>query len=301
MKISAVLVNYGQWELTRRCVESLEASIGVDVLITLVDNCSPGDIPGWVMDRRNLRFYESPSNTGFAGGCNTGFELSLEDGSEYTLFLNNDALVFPDTLENMTRHLENDPDAGILAPAVYWESDPRKLWSGGGDLVPWKMRYEQISISESDIRDKKALNVDFVSGCALMTRTELFESVGGFREEFFMYYEDADLCRKVKDRGYSVKVLPWVRVLHEAASSSGGELSRLALYFSERNRIFLSREVLPPLTRAVFLFYKTLVLVIQTFKFALWQGPGLIPWIWRGFIDGLAGRTGFSHVIHRLV
>ena len=301
MKVSTVLVNYRQWDLTRKCVESLEASRGVEVKITLVDNCSGEEVPGWVRNRRNLRFYESGSNTGFAGGCNTGFELSLEDGAEYTLFLNNDATVFPTTLKELTEYLEANPETGILAPAVYWESDPLRLWSGGGNLVPWKMRYEQIRITEDDIREKRALKADFVSGCAMMVRTGLFRKVEGFREDFFMYYEDADLCRKIMESGYSVEVLPWVRVLHEAASSSGGELSRLALYFSERNRIFLSREVLAPMTRGVFILYKTLVLVIQTFKFALWQGPRLIPWIWRGFIDGLAGRAGFSHVISRLV
>ncbi len=301
MRVAVILVNYGQWELTEKCIDSLDQSSGVDIRITLVDNCSPGPVPPWVRIRKDLRFIQMNENIGFAGGNNAGFHASVEDQAEYTFFLNNDAEVLPETVHNLAGYLGENTGTGIAAPAVYWASDPERLWSAGGKFVKRKMRFEQVDIPDKEYTPSEGVPVDFVSGCALMIGTDLFSRIGCFREDFFMYYEDADLCRKVIEQGYSVDVLPSETVLHSVAKGSGGELSRIAIYFSERNRILLSRDMLTPSMRFIFMVYKTAVLMVLTMKFLLWEGPGLIPCIWRGYIDGLAGRTGFTDVLGKLV
>ncbi len=301
MRIAVILVNYGQWELTRKCIDSLDQSRGVDFSITLVDNCSPGPVPPWATSRPGLRFKRMEENIGFAGGNNTGFRMSLADEAEFTFFLNNDAEVLPETVRNLAGYLSENPRIGITAPSVYWASDPQKLWSAGGKLVKWKMRFEQVDLPCREFSPDEGVKVDFVSGCAMMIRTDLFSILDGFREDFFMYYEDADLCRKVVEQGYSVEVLPSETVLHNVASGSGGELSKIAIYFSERNRIILSRDMLSPLMRFTFMVYKSAVLLVLSVKFLLWQGPELIPCIWRGYFDGLTGKTGYSNMIDKLI
>ena len=301
MRIAVILVNYGQWELTRKCIDSLDRSRCVDVRITLLDNCSHGPVPSWVTSRKGLRFKRMKENVGFTGGNNVGFRMSLEDEAEYTFFLNNDAEVFPETICNLAKYLIENTGTGVVAPAVYWKSDPEKLWSAGGRFVKWKMRFERVDLPEKEYRPDEGVQVDFVSGCALMIRTDLFSRIGGFRDDFFMYYEDADLCRKVVEQGYSVEVLPSEKVLHSVASGSGGELSKITIYFSERNRIILSRDMLSRSMRFIFMIYKSAVLLVLSLKFLFWQGPELIPCIWRGYFDGLAGRTGYSDVIDRLI
>ena len=301
MRVGVILVNYGQWELTRKCIDSLDRSLFADISITLIDNCSPGPVPSWVTSRKGLRFKRMEENTGFAGGNNAGFRMSLEDSAEYAFFLNNDAEVLPETIHNLARYLRENARTGIIAPAVYRASDPAQLWGAGGKFVKWKMRFEQVDLPGKECSPDEGIQVDFVSGCALMIRTDLFSKIGGFREDFFMYYEDADLCRKVVEQDYSVEVLPSETVLHSVASGSGGELSKIAIYFSERNRIVLSRDMLSPCLRFVFMVYKSAVLLVLTMKFLLWQGPELIPCIWRGYFDGLAGRTGYSNEIDKLL
>jgi len=300
MSIAVVLVNYGQWELTKKCIDSLDRSRGADISITLIDNCSPGPVPEWATSHPGLRFKRMEENKGFAGGNNEGFGMSLADEAEFTFFLNNDAEVFPETVYNLARYLGGNARTGIVAPAVYWKSDPKKLWGAGGKFVKWKMRFEQVDLPREECSTDEGIQVDFVSGCALMIRTELFSRIDGFRDDFFMYYEDADLCRKVVEQGYSVEVLPSETVLHNVASGSGGELSKIAIYFSERNRIVLSRDMLSPLMRFTFIVYKSAVLLVLSLKF-LWQGPELIPCIWRGYFDGLTGKTGYSNVIDKLL
>jgi len=241
MLISVILVNYGKWELTRKCVDSLDRSRNADIRITLIDNFSGEPVPSWVHSRSDIRFRQMATNTGFAIGNNTGFLLSEEDNAEFTFF--------------------------------------------------WKMRYEQADIPHKSFSSDDGIQVDFVSGCALMIRTGLFRKIGGFREDFFMYYEDADLCRKVIEQGYSVNVLPSETVLHSVGSGSGGEMSKLALYYSDRNRILLSRDVISPSMRCIFLLYKSAVLLVMSVKYPLRKSPELVPCIWRAFIDGIAGRT----------
>ncbi|OPL19721.1 MAG: hypothetical protein AVO35_01740 [Candidatus Aegiribacteria sp. MLS_C] len=292
MKVAAVLVNYGQWELTRKSIGSLRASTGVDLAVTLVDNCSPGPVPEWVEKEEGLRFLRLDENTGYSGGNNEGFRLSLQDGAELTLFLNNDATVMPDTVGIMASRMEEDPGTGILAPAIYRASDPGSIWSAGGRLVRWKMRFRQVELPEEAFQPGRTIETDFVSGCAMMVRTSLFEELGGFREDLFMYYEDAELCWRARNAGFRVRVIPSASVLHEVGSSSGGEQSVTAMYFSERNRILLSRSMLGPFHRAVFLIYKTAVLLVYTVRFAASGDTGLVAWTWKGYLDGLAGRSG---------
>ncbi len=301
MRVAVVLVNYGQWDLTREALASLRDAVGVDLKVTLVDNCSPGEVPAWVGESSNVRFARLAENTGFAGGNNAGFRMSREDRADYTFFLNNDARVAPETVETLAGFLETHGKAGIVAPAVYRASEPGRLWSAGGNLVRWKMRFEQVEIPKELFHTREGMSVDFVSGCALMIRSRLFEELGGFREELFMYYEDADLCHRARESGFRVMVMPSATVIHDVASSSGGELSRLALYFSERNRLVLSRRMLHPFFRSVFLLYKTAVLFVLTAKFLVLKEPGLIRWMWRGYLDGIAGRTDNGEVIGKLV
>ena len=299
LKVAVVLVNYGQWELTRKCLDSLVLSEGVDIKVTLVDNNSTGEVPDWVQKRTGIRFRRMSENTGFAGGNNEGFLISRQDMAEFILFLNNDTEIAPGTVLNLAEFLSDNPEAGIVTPPVYYASEPERIWSAGGRFVPWKMRFDQKTYSSKNDLPDEAVKIDFASGCAMMIRSELFEQTGGFRDDFFMYYEDADLCRKVILAGYSIWLLPAEEVVHHVASGSGGELSPLAVYFSERNRLILSRKMLGPGMRAVFYLYISAVLIVKTFKFLFQQAPGLIPWMWKGYISGLSGRTGYKEVLKK--
>jgi GT2 family glycosyltransferase len=301
IRVNAIVVNYRKWELTGRCLESLAASRDVDMRIFLVDNHSEEAPPEWTAGIHGLALLRLEENTGFAGGNNAGFELSISDPAPYTFFLNNDAEVSPDTARLLVNLLERQGDAGVACPAIYYASEPDRIWAAGGELVPLRMKYVQ-----NRYRCRKDLPTDpvrtgFASGCAMMVRSGLFASSGGFREEYFMYFEDAELCTRLAAEGYAVWLEPRAAVLHHVAAASGGRLSPLPVYFSERNRIALSREVLPPGLRAAFLLYVTAVLLVKTFKFLAWQGPNLVPWIWRGYLDGILRRTGLRKGIRALV
>jgi len=302
-RVNAIVVNYRKWDLTRRCLDALAASIGVDLRIVLVDNQAVGEPPAWLSDVPGLRFLPLAANTGFAGGNNAGFALSREVPAPFTFFVNNDAEVAPDAVAMLADVLaEKEAEgAGISCPAIYYASDPDRVWGAGGDFVPLKMRYRQNRYPTRGSLPPVPERTRFASGCALMIRSGLFEAAGGFREDFFMYFEDAALCEALRDAGHSAWLVPGASVLHHVGAASGGPLSPLPVYFSERNRLLLSRTVLSPGARAAFLAYVSAVLLVKTVKFLVWQGPGLVPWIWRGYLDGLLGTKGAAERMRRLL
>ena len=266
-----------------------------------MDNATPGETPEWTGSVPGLVLSRQETNLGFSGGNNLGFALAGgETGNGYTLFLNNDTEVAPDTLSALIAFMENNPEAGIAGPPVFLASDPDRVWSAGGKFIPWKMRFRQDLWTSRGSLPDRPVRADFVSGCALMIRNELFREFGGFRDDYFIYFEDAELCTKIRRSGRSVWLVPCGGLIHHVSTTSGGELTKFPIYFSERNRIVLSREILPAWLRIRFEAYITAVLLVKTVKFLLWQGPGLIPWIWRGTIDGHLGRMDNEDVLRRL-
>ncbi len=297
MKIASVVVNYGQWELTARCLESLRASRGVDVVTVLVDNASPGGIPGWAGDPvPGHVFLPLGDNLGFAGGCNAGFEESRRLGAELTFFLNNDAVVEPDTLRELALFMSETTDAGVVTPAVFFDGERDLVWSAGGLLNRWGANLRQkVFPTRSDLPDGP-VETDFASGCAMMVRSGLFGRLGGFREDYFMYYEDAELCLRVQGEGYRVYLLPTASAYHRVGSSAGGEISPLSVYYSFRNRFFYSREALSLPMRAWFLLYYAGTLLKRIALYLLkMRRPELVPAIVRAAAHALTGRSGRRH------
>ncbi len=116
--IGILLVNYNQWELTRKCVASILASSGVNPVIVLIDNNSTYPTPNWVGETPQLMFHKNSTNEGLTAGNNKAFEMISKDNVDYVLILNNDTEVYPDTLLLLGRYLEAHPEAGITSPAI---------------------------------------------------------------------------------------------------------------------------------------------------------------------------------------
>ena len=286
-----LLVNYRQWELTRKCVESLRRSRGVDVTIGLVDNDSPEPVPEWVEQSPDVHFHRSASNLGLTAGNNLAFSLLEPLGTDYTLILNNDTEVFPDTIRLLVEHLEENPERGIAAPAVLYAEHPDLVWSAGGELIRWRMLVRQRHARVRDL-PMEPVEADAVSGCAMLLRTRQLAQAGLQDPGLFVYYEDDDLCFRVRRLGLGIALVPQARVLHHVSVSVGGVLSPMAVYFTHRNRCVVAGRYLRRAELAAFLLYYLSVTAIKTFTYPLRGSAGLVRWMWRATLHGLLGRTG---------
>jgi N-acetylglucosaminyl-diphospho-decaprenol L-rhamnosyltransferase len=213
---AAVVVNYRTKELTVRAVESVLSEDDVREVV-VVDNAS-GDgsaefLRAALLDER-VRVIDAGRNGGFGAGVNLGAAACR---SPLLFVLNSDATVTPGSLTRLVSALLADAGAGVLAPAVVlaegttqpdafgrlprrWEllAPGRARWTGGG---------------------AGERHPGWVSGVAMLLRAADFRSVGGFDERFEMYFEDVDLCRRLRASGRSVERLPSATVVHAAGAS----------------------------------------------------------------------------------
>ncbi len=205
--VSVVLVNYKGAQDT---ITALRSFADVDwpselLELIVVDNDSQdGSVEAIRAAVPEARVVEAGSNTGFAGGCNTGVRNAT---GEFVAFLNNDARPGRTWISAAVDVLRTDAGVGAVASKVLdWEGeridyvDGALTWFGMG----YKREVEQLDEGAWDV----AKDVLFGTGAAMFMRTELYREVGGFDERFFMFYEDVDLGWRLNLLGHRVRYVP---------------------------------------------------------------------------------------------
>ena len=231
-----ILVNYNGREVTRECVASLKRMKNRDWFAVIVDNDSPdgsfAELEKEYASDGQVAVVSAGANLGFAGGTNLGIRTALEAGAGWILLLNNDTEVAEDFLDRM---LEKADRESIFAPRINYFSDRDKAWYAAG----------QIDFNTGTVKNGDPENsgeVSFASGCCMLFSPEVFEKIGEFDEGYFMYYEDMDYCLRAPAAGVRIVYLPEAVVYHKVGSTSGGEQSKLSIYYNNRNRFFLIRK-----------------------------------------------------------
>ena len=226
MKFSAVIVNYDSWPHVLRCIEALRGTRHESFEILVVDNGreEPPSLPPSVHLIRN------PENVGFARACNQGITASVGD---CVVLINPDTLVEHDFFDAFKEFLNHNPKVGVAGPRIvdsYGDlqlSARREISFVSGLLgrTSFLTRlFPKSAAVKSMFPAAGALDgpteVDWVSGACMAIRRETLEVVGGLDERFFMYFEDADLCRRARDAGWHAYYLPQLEVLHLTGASS---------------------------------------------------------------------------------
>jgi GT2 family glycosyltransferase len=216
--VDVVIVHYGDAAPTRAAVRG---ALGTGWQVTVVDNDG-----NFRMDEAaSLRVVRPDGNLGFARGVNLG----ARDGTAaWILVLNPDTEPTPAALERLVAIADGCEDAAVLAPTlVYLDGSPQ---IGGGRFAGWIREVGRITGLGRRVRSQRArmagefrsaqdepsatMDRQWVSGAVMLVRRSAFEDVGGFDERFFLYYEDEDLCRRLRARGWTVAVTPEVRIKH---------------------------------------------------------------------------------------
>ncbi|MEZ5143111.1 MAG: glycosyltransferase family 2 protein [Acidimicrobiales bacterium] len=226
--VTVIVVTYNSRHHIAACLDALGPALSRHAFETVVvDNASSDGTPDLVRDvSPGVVLVETGANLGFARANNLGLARAR---GRHALVLNPDTVAAPGSLDALVELLDADPWIGIVAPrllnldgsdqgtarsfptpaaALLGRRSPlTRLWPDNR----WSRRY-LVGLSH---RDDEAFPVDWVSGACLMIRRDLALGTGGFDESFFMYWEDADWCRRVKDRGFHVVCEPRARVLHD--------------------------------------------------------------------------------------
>ncbi|MFH1514743.1 MAG: glycosyltransferase family 2 protein [bacterium] len=231
--VAVILVAYGGRDDTLVCITSLLKSDYPNYKIILVDNASWDDTSEQVAAKfPDVEIIYSDKNLGFAGGNNLGMDRALEIGAQYIFLLNNDTEIAPDAISCLVESAEARENIGVIGPMIYYHEDSSLIWSAGGNIdYAWSNLYHR-GIRTKNTKEYSILEeVDYLTGCAIMFPAKRVLEVGKLDESYWMYYEDADFCQRIKTAGYSVMFEPGAKVWHKVSSSTGGNLAPRKMFY----------------------------------------------------------------------
>jgi GT2 family glycosyltransferase len=225
--VFVIIVNWNGRDITLDCLDSLRGISYRNVRTVVVDNGSrDGSVQAIRSRFPDVVVLEMNENLRFAGGNNAGIRHALAGGAELLLLLNNDTTVDAEFLSVMVSRLTSSESVGAVAPKIYYHSEPTRIWFAGGLISMWTGTMKHVGIREIDTgQHDRSREIEYTTGCCILTKREVVEKVGVLDESFAMYTEDADWSMRVRRAGYTIIYEPKAKVWHKLSVSSGGHLS----------------------------------------------------------------------------
>jgi N-acetylglucosaminyl-diphospho-decaprenol L-rhamnosyltransferase len=237
LDVSVVIVSWNTREWLARTLGAVAASAdGLGLEVIVVDNASSDGTPAMVAERYpDVRLIEHAENLGFGAACNAGARTAR---GRAVLFLNSDCEPAPESLATMLRVLDREPTVGAvfcrlvnadgtLQPSIH-ESSPGP-WSLAGDVLLFSaLRYgvyrrrglARWLLGRARARHARAHDVAWGGAACVLVRRQAFAAIGGFDERFFLYCEDLDLCRRLRDAGWVLRYVPEASAVHHWGRST---------------------------------------------------------------------------------
>jgi GT2 family glycosyltransferase len=240
--VSVIIVSFNTREVLRQCLQSvIDDATGLVAEIIVVDNCSTDGSPEMIeRDFPQVILLRSEINLGFGGGNNLALQHAR---GRYFVLLNSDAFFVPGSLPLAVRHMDANKRVGLGGCRLVgrdgsWQPSSRCFHSVLGDAIvltglaakfPKSRIFGRFDRTWAD--PEQPTSVDWVPGAFSIVRPAALRQVGNFDPDFFLYYEEVDLCRRMKRAGFPVWYWPDIVVIH-----IGGESSRQlkSLEFSSR-------------------------------------------------------------------
>lgn len=274
-KFSIIIINYFQKDFVSQCVDSVYnilKSCSFEVIV--INNSPEEDLTDLQLKHSGLKLIHN-ENRGFSQANNLAASLS---SGEFLFFLNADALIKNDFLESFVSEFSGKKfgAAGL------------KLLNSDGtfQLSFWKennfaneiknKKEEQLFkeknlnyINEKENEFKKLKEVDWVSGAAMIVRKDVFDNAGGFDENYFLFYEDADLCKTLSDKGCKNYFFPFGEIIHFKGENVNKDFKSNAYYYSKESQLIYYKKrcsFLDNLLLRIYLLLKFSFLYLTTFN-----------------------------------
>ena len=287
-----VVVNWNGGDANQACLRSVAAEGVPPARVAFVDNASTDGSDRRVAEMHpGIALLRNQRNEGFGHGANRGIRHALERGAERVLLLNNDATLAPGCLALLEAELARAPQVGIVGPRICLARAPETLWCAGGRLTFRQNLSTLIGFHEPDgPRFRGTADVDYVTGCAMLVRREVFERAGLFDGAYFAYHEDVELCASAREAGFASRVVGEALALHDAHTSTGGGYNPRRKYMMAVNTVWFLRKHGSPWRWLSFALFDVCTLPLVWVAHAL-RGEGRAAAAKaRGTWDGLRGR-----------
>lgn len=252
MDVSIIIVNYYTSNLINNCLRSIvDQTIGVDYEVIIVDNNSEllGEKIVTPVDLKP-KYIQLPENVGFGGANNEGVKIAQ---GKNILFLNPDTVILNNAIKILSDVLDNNKGCAACGGNLYDEDlNPalsyRRIFPGVKwhfnellHLIPEKLLYGN---NRSFNNSEEPSEVAYITGADLMVKKIIFNQLAGFSQDFFMYYEETDLCYRLRKLGYSILSVPQAKIQHLEGKSFFPAQNEKKISIIEKSRhLFYKRNL----------------------------------------------------------
>ena len=291
--LSIVILNNSRRDDVIPCLNSLYASKYKNFKVIIADNASTDDSVAIIRrDFPQAQVIDLASNLGYAGNNNIGIRAALEQGAEWIFLLNDDTILDPNCLSYLMETAESDPSVGILGPLVYHYDEPTVIQSAGGSLGKF---WDSVHLGKDEADNGQfasVVPVQWISGCAILVRSELIRRAGMLDEDYFLYWEETEWCIRASKAGWKIVLDPRAKLWHKGVKRNY-EPRPYVTYYMTRNHLFTLSKHRAPLHVRLHVFFTMLrTLVSWTIKPQWRNKRDHRDAMWKGMRDYLAGRMG---------
>ncbi len=242
--VRILVLHWKGLEKTQNCLESLRTLQYRNYRVLVVDNGSDNhDGDQLKASFPEIDVLRLETNRGFSGGCNAGMEYCIQEGCSYIWLLNNDTLVFPDTLSLLVECGLRNSKAGAFGASLVRRDEH------GGTVVAHagigKIDFVSAKTYLLPTKGDEDCSCEWLSGSNLLLRTEALKQSGLLNDDYFLYFEDVELCFRLRQKGWECYLVPAARIEHEEGGSTGGDLRTWRYYYHARNRCIFFLENAP--------------------------------------------------------
>ena len=310
-----LILNYNNAEDTIECLESIKKNQEKDLYTVIIDNASTDNsvkiIQNWF--NNNLKasevFYKSSSdifyeqnnsdtsitllsvdsNNGYASGNNIGIKYVMKSGTkdDFIWILNNDTILQNNTLENLIKSYNElkDEDIALLGSKIL-----------NNDLTVQSIGFLTQKYSDEELIYKKYVEVEHISGCSIFFKLEIIDKVGFLPEEYFLYYEETDWMKSIRQKGFKIFTSLNSTLIHKHAKSTGGIYSPFVIYYMTRNQILFNKKYFNKAKFIQFIILIVLKNISKTIYYSF-KNIKIAKSIILGTVDGIFGIKGKKELL----
>ena len=253
-KVGIVLVNYNGEKFQNECIRSIKDMSYKNYEIIIVDNDSKDNsVTKARAEFDDLVIIQTGENCGVAKGNNIGIKEAIRRKCEYVLLLNNDTEVHEEMLSNMIKKANKNT---MVTCKMYYYEPNNVIWCAGGK-INWKRAttihfgYGEIDRGQFD----ESKYIEYTPTCCLLIHRSIFDRVGLMDEKYFMYYDDTDFLARCNKLNIKTWYESTAKLWHKVSSSSGGNLSKISIYYGDRNRLYFINKHYKEKGKVLVFFY----------------------------------------------
>jgi len=291
--VVCVILNTNRRKDTLECLASLEKSTYRHFRVIVLDCQSiDGSVAAFRSAFPAIQIIELAENLGYAGNNNVGIREGLRQGADWLFVLNEDTVLAPDCLQRLVEMGLQSPDIGIVGPMIYHHDEPEVIQSAGAEVDRWWRSFHlgQNQVDRGQFGEPR--NVRWISGCAILVRSDVVHTAGALDERFFIYCEEVEWCIRAGKSGWRIVHVPSAKLWHKGVQRHY-QPKPAYTYYTTRNRLLMLSKHHAP-TSARFLAWLRLIRTLASWTLRpKWRNKiDHRDAMWRGMKDFLRKRWG---------